>query len=99
MLAGFILNEKSCLWQMQQGFWIGFHLDLQGDMYYIPQDKVLKLNKSKDAMLQSKLVCARTLASKAGSIMSMGLAIAPVARLRTIPLYFILTTLGLTIYT
>ena len=90
ILAGFVLNEKSCLEPKQEGLWLGFHLDLLGGMFYIPQDKVWKLNKSIDAVLQSKLVCARTLASIAGQIISMGLAIGPVARLHTRALYFVL---------
>ena len=41
-------------------------------------------------MLQSKFVCAHTLASITGQIISMGLAVGPVSRLRTRALYCVL---------
>ena len=90
-LAGFVLNkQKSCLEPQQEGVWLGFLLDLLGGMFYVPQEKVLKLNRSIDAVLQSRFVCARTLASITGQIISMSLAVGPVARLRTRALYCVL---------
>ena len=92
-LAGFVLNrKKSCLEPQLEGVWLGFLLDLLKGMFCVPQEKVLKLNSSEsiDGVLQSKFVCAHTLASITGQIISMGLAVGPVSWLCMRALYCVL---------
>ena len=36
---------KPCLEPQQEGVWVGFLLDLLKGMFYVPQEKVLKLNR------------------------------------------------------
>ena len=53
----------------------------------MPEEKIVKLMHSIDSVLATRLVPARLLASITGQIISMSLAIGPVARLRTRALY------------
>ena len=83
-LAGFILNRsKSKLDAQQIGHWLGFQLDLGKGMFLVPDEKISNLRLSIEAVLPCFRVCVRKLASIIGQIISMGLAIGPVARLHT----------------
>ena len=53
----------------------------------MPEEKIVKLMHSIDSVLAIRLVPARLLASVTGQIISMSLALGPVARLRTRALY------------
>ena len=90
-LAGFVLNvPKSKLTPQQNGQWLGFLLDLLNGRYFVLKGKISKLMHSIDSVLASRLVPVRLLASVTGQIISMSLAIGPVARLRTRSLYDII---------
>ena len=90
-LAGFVLNiSKSRLAPQQNGQWLGFLLDLLNGRYLVPKAKISKSMHSIDSVLATWLVPARLLASITGQIISMSLAIGPVARLRTRGLYDII---------
>ena len=92
-LAGFILNiPKSKLTPQQIGQWLGFILDLLSGKFFVPKEKMSKLWHAIDKVLASRLVPARLLASVVGQIISMSLAIGPVARLRTRALYDVINT-------
>ena len=85
--AGFILSDtKSKLQPQQVGLWLGFTLDLLEGRFLVPQDKVSRLAAAIDNVLPLGVVGTRVLASIVGQIISMSLAIGPVARLRTRPL-------------
>lgn len=91
--AGFVINmEKSSLEPKQAGNWLGFTLDLQEGMFYVPKEKLSKLKTDVKSVLHYEYVGARKLASLVGQIISMSLAIGPVARLRTRSLYHILNS-------
>ena len=80
--AGFVLNtKKSCLDPVQYGRWLGFMLDLKGGSFQVPNDRVLKLNSAIAAIPESGRVRVHSLASIAGQIISIGLAVGPVAYL------------------
>ena len=53
----------------------------------MPKEKISKLMHLIDSVLANRLVSARLLASVAGQVISMSLAIGPVACLRTRALY------------
>ena len=82
--AGFVLSIPKCnLDPMQTRKWLGFIIDLIEGNFHVPDDKLdnLKANITK-AFLQRK-VQVRMLASIVGKVISMGLALGPITRLRT----------------
>ncbi len=86
--AGFVLNkEKSHLAPMQVGRWLGFIIDLQEGMFRVPEDRIAKLKQSITLVPENDPVSMRLLASVVGQIVAMGIAVGPVARLRTRALY------------
>ena len=86
--AGFVLNsDKSRLKPQQIGPWLGFIINLVEGKFMVPEEKVSKLVKSIESILAPSLVHVRQLASCVGQIISMSLAVGPVARLRTRALY------------
>ena len=92
-LAGFILNSaKSRLEPQQSGSWLGFVLDLREGKYFVPEKKISRLCNCIDSAFPSSHIRARVLASIVGQIISMSLAIGPVARLRTRILYDLLNS-------
>jgi hypothetical protein len=91
--AGFILNiPKSKLTPQQVGQWLGFIIDLLNGKFFVPKEKIAKLCRAIDSALNSRLVPARLLASVIGQVISMSLAIGPVARLRTRALYDVINS-------
>ena len=91
--AGFVLNEeKSRLLPSKCVRWLGFDIDLSKGCIMVPSDKVAKLKKCLAEALESKQMPAKVLASLIGKIIALGLAIGPVARLRTRALYALLET-------
>ena len=80
-LAGFVLNiPKSQLEPHQLGGWLGFIIDLCKGNLHVPEEKVDNLKSSiRQAYVQS-CVLVKQLTSIVGKIISMTLAIGPVAR-------------------
>ena len=59
-LAVFVLNHsKSNLKPKQVGPWLGFQLDLNKDMFYVPEEKLSKLISSIKVILIHNRVCVR----------------------------------------
>ena len=89
--AGLVINiPKSQLEPTQVGIWLGFMLDLHKGMFLVPQEKIERFCQAiKDLPLYDR-VSVRHLASIVGQIISMGLAVGPVARLRSRYTYDIL---------
>ena len=92
-LAGFIVNSEKTHWEPKHnGKWLGFELDTVQGIVSIPTDKVAKL-KQFLLQVESLNVCpAKMLASITGRIISMGLALGPISRLRTRAMYYLLNT-------
>ena len=89
--AGFVLNlEKSQLDPSQFGRWLGFEIDLYAGSFRVPSDKISKLKNLIASIDPCSQVQVRLIASVAGQIISMGLALGPVARLRTRALYTVI---------
>ena len=85
--AGFVLSIDKCVLDpVQRGEWLGFIIDLGSGSIFVPPDKIKRLQYSISSSL-SDFVQARAIASIIGQIISMTLAIGPVARLRTRALY------------
>ena len=86
--AGFVLNTvKSKLTPHQIGEWLGFIVDLVSGCFYIPEEKIDRLKANTLNIAYCSRVSVRALASVVGQIMSMSLALGPIARLRTRTLY------------
>ena len=86
--AGFVLNlDKSRLVPHQVGEWLGFTIDLATGCYRVPEEKIAKLKSSVVNLSDSLRVPIRAVASIVGQVMSMSLALGPIARLRTRALY------------
>ena len=74
----------------QFGRWLGFEIDLYAGSFRVPSDKISKLKNIIASIEPYSLVRVRLIASVAGQIISMGLALGPVARLRTRALYTVI---------
>lgn len=69
---------------------MGFEIDLQRGCVRVPESKILKLKGLLKGVNRSNGIRARYLASLTGKIMSMSLALGPVARLMTRAMYAML---------
>lgn len=91
--AGFILNAQKSRFEPQQiGTWLGFTLDLDRGRFLVPQEKMERLVASINGVLPCHTVCARVLAGIVGQVISMSLAIGPVAHLHTRALYQVINS-------
>ena len=89
--AGFILSISKCMLDpVQRGDWLGFTLDLRAGSFYVPGEKVSRLQSTIASLNLDRAVHVRALSSVVGQIISMSLAIGPVARLRTRACYHII---------
>ena len=79
-----VLNTiKSRLDPHQLGEWLGFVIDLAAGCFHVPDEKIDRLRCSIPSLLHPSKVHIRVIASVVGKIMSMSLALGPVARLHT----------------
>ena len=86
--AGFLLSiDKCCLKPCQIGEWLGFIIDLVQGQFRVPEQKLEKLKSSIRSVSHLERIPVRALASVVGQIMSMALALGPIARLRTRAVY------------
>ena len=69
--------------QDQSGLWLGFVLYFESGKHFVPETKMSKLCTTVDSVFLSTHMHARILVSIVGQIISMSLAIGPVAHLRT----------------
>ena len=81
---------KSHLEPTQVGIWLGFILNLREGMFLVPQEKIERFCQAISELLLYDRVSVRHLASIIGQIISMGLAVGPVARLRSRYMYDVL---------
>ena len=72
--------------------WLGFVLDLSKGQIEVPEDRIAAVKVKLQKICQARLVSAKHLASVVGSIISMSLAIGPVACSMTRSMYTLLET-------
>ena len=86
--AGFFVNLQKSVWEPSQvGTWLGFHLDFSLNFITVPLPKIKKLQESISRILALRFVNAKDLASVAGQLNSMFLAIGNIARLMSPAMY------------
>ena len=91
--AGLVVNLAKCCWEpSQQCSWLGFDIDLAQGKIAVPQVKLKNLHVQLQQAVQCSELHAKYLASIVGRIISMSVAIGPVARLMTRSLYGLLNT-------
>ena len=86
--AGFTINEeKTTLYPIQIGRWLGFIIDTVNFEFKVPEDKLAKLMVLIDKEIAHVYTSARKIAKIAGRIIAMGPAIGPLTRLFTRKMY------------
>ena len=91
--AGLVTNIAKCRWEPNQKCsWLGFNLDLNSGQVSAPEVKVESLLAHIKDMMSQGSPTARSIASITGKIISMSLALGPVARLMTRSLYVLLNS-------
>ena len=89
--AWLVENTAKCSWELSQQIkWLGFELDLQQGQISVPQEKISLLKAQLGKTVRVPGLRVRQLASIIGKIISMSLAIGPVARLMTRGMYAML---------
>lgn len=90
--SGFLLSQKSRFDPMQCGELLGFVLDLKKGEISVAPRRVEKLHALLHSVCTKPRVSARLVAKLTGTIISMGQALGPVARLRTRALYEVINS-------
>jgi len=86
--AGFIVNESKSQWEpVKKLTWLGFEIDLGAGQLTVPDGKLMCLCELLQSLLEGTFVPAKVLAGVVGRIISMSLALYPIARLITHSLY------------
>ena len=75
--VGFVVNEAKSTWTPMQ--WLGFTIDLEHGQVSVPEKQLNDLRR----LLEQDFAEARHIASLIGKIISMGLALGPIARFMT----------------
>ena len=87
--AGFVINEEKSNWQpVQIGEWLGIFINTVRLTYQIPPRKVDKLRNSLQELVSDGYSTYRDLARLAGFIISLSLAVGPIARLFTRQMHY-----------
>eukprot|EP00731_Ephydatia_muelleri_P008337 Em0004g675a len=82
--AGWVCNEAKSVWvPTHELVWLGFNLNLSKGSISVPEEKVRALQHSLKVAVKTSSLLAKTVASLIGRIISMSLALGPVARFRT----------------
>ena len=90
--AGLVEHTDKCNWlPVQQVTWLGFNLDLEMGQIYMPTEKVKWLKSQLEQVLDRPTLKARELASIIGKLISMSLAVGPIACLITRSMFAVLT--------
>ncbi|XP_028418047.1 uncharacterized protein LOC114542824 [Dendronephthya gigantea] len=87
--SGFVAHNDKCQWEpCQSGELLGFIMDLQSGTFSVPPKRVEHLRRVlQEITVQEFITSARNLSRLTGLLVSMGLALGPVVRLRTRGLY------------
>ena len=87
-LSGFVACPEKSHWELtQKREHLGFFIDLETGTLSVPVTRTLRLQEKLDIALNSKYTIARKLTSISATLISMGLALGPVARLWTGSIY------------
>ena len=91
--AGLVEHTDKCDWvPSTQATWLGFDLDLGKGQIYVPSEKIERLKSVLQQVVDSPNLRAKKLASIIGKLISMSLAVGPVAWLMTRSLYAVLNS-------
>ena len=89
--ADFVLSIAKCMLDpIQRGEWLGFVLDMRVGSFFVPSEKISRLQSSIASLDLNQPVQVRAISSVVGQIISMNLAIGPVARLQTRACYSVI---------
>ena len=89
--AGLVANSSKSQWvPSKQLIWLGFEVDLAGGQLIVPQMKIDSLMEQMRRARCCREMPATALASVIGKIMSMSLALGPLARMMTRGMYAVL---------
>jgi len=93
--AGFVVNKAKSQWTpVKKLVWLGFEIDLEVGKLTVPECKLESTCELLQSLMDKPAVPAKRLASAIGRLISMSMAIGPVARLMTRSLYTVLNTRG-----
>ena len=91
--AGFVVNIEKCQWVPSQEIeWLGFIINLDQGEFTVPCSKLDRLKQKLFELSSVDLIGTKQIASVVGMIISMSLALGPVARLMTRSLYSVLNS-------
>ena len=91
--AGFVAHKEKSQWTPSQKMqWLGFDLDLEEGVVSVPPHKIQRLQDALTGLGECHYAPAKQIASLVGNIMSMSIALGPVARLMTRSLYALLNS-------
>ena len=91
--SGLVVNLQKSIWTPVQSLtWLGFDLDLSQGVVSIPTSKIENLKGQLRSLQNQCSVPAKQIASVVGKIISMSIALSPVARLMTRGLYSLLNS-------
>ena len=91
--AGLVINTAKSHWEPNQSRqWLGYVLNIDLGFIAIPEYKVEMLKQCLIQAVEAQVLPARFLASIVGRVISMGLALGPIARLRTRSMYCLLNS-------
>ena len=91
--AGFVAHKEKSQWTPSQKMqWLGFDLDLEKGVVSVPPHKIQRLQDALTGLGKCHYAPAKQIASLVGNIMSMSIALGPVARLMTRSLYTLLNS-------
>lgn len=91
--AGFVVNTAKSHWEPKhEGQWLGFNIDLESGYVYVsvPPQKIISLQNLILQVCHAQTLPAKVLASIIGRLISMGLGLGSVVRLRTRCMYALL---------
>ena len=89
--SGFVVNNDKSVWTPSHSLtWLGFEINLQKGQVTVPMIKIHALQATLQDALTFHSLQARCIASIVGKILSMSLALGPVARFMTRNLYALL---------
>ena len=91
--VGLVEHTAKCSWvPSHQAKWLGFKLDLQQGVIFVPEEKITALKSQLSKVAAKGSLKARELASIIGKVISMSLVIGPVSRLVIRRMYALLNS-------
>ena len=89
-LSGWKSNEKKSNWEPRQlGEWLGIIVDTIRMLFIIPEKKIVKLKSVLTGLIDEfPNLCVRDVARVSGLVISLSLALGPIARLFNRQIYF-----------